>query len=165
MTSQGAMLQLDTSDIGLTSNEAAVRLSIKGANLLSTKKPPKWWQLLLTILPNPFNILLGVIAIISVCTPPPSWSTFTLLVIMVVASCTVQFWQEYKSAVAAIKLQAEVSTDVRVRRCVDGFQSEDVIVDEKTLVPGDILLVDPGDSVPADCMILESSNLQISQSR
>jgi Mg2+-importing ATPase len=159
------MLQLDTSDIGLTSNEAAVRLSIKGANLLSTKKPPKWWQLLLTILPNPFNILLGVIAIISVCTPPPSWSTFTLLVIMVVASCTVQFWQEYKSAVAAIKLQAEVSTDVRVRRCVDGFQSEDVIVDEKTLVPGDILLVDPGDSVPADCMILESSNLQISQSR
>lgn len=165
MTSQGAMLQLDTSDIGLTSNEAAVRLSIKGANLLSTKKPPKWWQLLLTILPNPFNILLGVIAIISVCTPPPSWSTFTLLVIMVVASCTVQFWQEYKSAVAAIKLQAEVSTDVRVRRCVDGFQSEDVILDEKTLVPGDILLVDPGDSVPADCMILESSNLQISQSR
>jgi Mg2+-importing ATPase len=165
MTPQWAMLHLDTSDIGLTSNEAAVRLSIKGANLLSTKKPPKWWQLLLTILPNPFNILLGVIAIISVCTPPPSWSTFTLLVIMVVASCIVQFWQEYKSGVAAIKLQAEVSTDVRVRRCVDGFQSEDVIVDEKTLVPGDILLVDPGDSVPADCMILESSNLQISQSR
>jgi Mg2+-importing ATPase len=84
---------------------------------------------------------------------------------MIAVSCGVQFWQEYRSSVAAIKLQSGVSTDVRVRRRIDGLQVEGVVVDEKTLVPGDILLVDPGDSVPADCMILEASNLQISQSR
>ena len=69
------------------------------------------------------------------------------------------------TTVAAIKLQAGVSTNVRVRRRVDGIKTEGLVIDEKILVPGDILLVDPGDSIPADCMILEASNLQISQSR
>ena len=165
MVPEMAMHHLSTSQAGLTLNEAATRLRVKGLNLLSTKKPLKWWQLLLSVIPTPFNLLLAVISIISVATPPPSWSTFTVLIIMVAISVGVQFWQEYRSSVAAIKLQASVSTDVRVRRSLDGLFPREITVDEKTLVPGDILLVDPGDTVPADCLILESSNLQISQSR
>lgn len=142
-----------------------MRLAEKGANLLSVKKPPNWWQLLLTIIPNPFNILLTLLAIISVATPPPAWSTFVLLVVMIVLSCVVRFWQERRGNVAAIRLQSKVTTEVRVRRRLGNLNSEDIVVDEKTLVPGDILLVDPGDAVPADCMVLEASSLQISQSR
>jgi Mg2+-importing ATPase len=165
MSPEAALHHLQVTDAGLTTGEAYSRLVEKGANLLSVKKPPTWWQLLLSIIPNPFNILLGLLAIISVATPPPAWSTFILLVIMIVISCAVRFWQEYRSTVAAIRLQAKVSTDVRVRRRIDGLKSEEVVVDEKTLVPGDILMVDPGDAVPADCLILEASSLQISQSR
>jgi len=165
MTPEAAIQHLNTSQDGLTEEEAVSRLHIKGANLLSTRKPPTWWQLLLSVIPTPFNALLTFIAVVSVSTPPPQWSTFIILAIMIAVSVGVQFWQEYRSTVAAIKLQAGVSTDVRVRRRVNGLQIEDLVVDEKALVPGDILLVDPGDSVPADCMILEASNLQISQSR
>jgi P-type Mg2+ transporter len=160
-----AMSHLLATIDGLTQDEAATRLRIKGANLLSTKKPPTWWQLLLSVIPNPFNVLLGLLAVISAATPPPQWSTFILLVLMIMISCVVRFWQEYRSSVAAIKLQAGVSTDVRVRRRVNGVRAEEIVVDEKILVPGDILLVDPGTVIPADCMILESVNLQISQSR
>ena len=165
MAPEAAIQHLNTSQDGLTEEEAVYRLRTKGANLLSTKKPPKWWQLLLSVMPTPFNALLAFIAVVSVATPPPQWSTFIILTIMIVISVAVQFWQEYRSSVAAIKLQAGVSTDVRVRRRINDLQIEVLVVDEKTLVPGDILLVDPGDSVPADCMILEASNLQISQSR
>lgn len=166
MAPEAAITHLNTSRDGLTDMEAISRLQQKGLNLLSTKKPPKWWQLLLSVIPTPFNVLLALIAVISVSTPPSQWSTFIILVIMIVISCGVQFWQEYRSAVAAIKLQAGVSTDVRVRRRIsNGLQNEDLVVDEKSLVPGDILLVDPGDSVPADCMVLQASNLYISQSR
>jgi P-type Mg2+ transporter len=165
MAPEAAIHHLSTSQYGLTEEEAVARLHMKGANLLSTRKPPKWWQLLLSVIPTPFNALLTFIAVVSVSTPPPQWSTFIILAIMVLVSVGVQFWQEYRSTVAAIKLQAGVSTDVRVRRFVNGLQVEGLVVDEKTLVPGDILLVDPGDSVPADCTILEASNLQISQSR
>ncbi|KAE8448503.1 hypothetical protein EG329_009384 [Mollisiaceae sp. DMI_Dod_QoI] len=82
---------------------------------------------------------------------------------MVVLSCGVRFWQEYRSNIAAIKLQNSVTTNVRVRRQVQGKCIEKVI-DEKTLVPGDILFVDPGDAIPADCLLLEARNLSISQS-
>lgn len=165
MSPVAALCHLQSRYDGLTTEEATSRLAEKGANLLSVKKPPNWWQLLLTIIPNPFNILLTLLAIISVATPPPAWSTFILLVVMIILSCAVRFWQERRGTVAAIRLQSKVTTDVRVRRRHDGIRSEGVVVDEKTLVPGDILLVDPGDAVPADCIVLEASSLQISQSR
>jgi len=164
MVPEAAMAHLHATTDGLTQEEVSLRLQIKGRNLLSTKKPPTWWQLLLSVIPNPFNILLALLAIISVCTPPPAWSTFILLLVMIVISCAVRFWQEYRSTVAAIKLQSGVTTDVRVRRRLNVLGYEDLTVDEKTLVPGDILHLDGGIAIPADCMILEATNLQISQS-
>ena len=165
MSLDTAIDHLQSSLGGLTQEDAAARLKVAGPNILSTKKPLTWWQLALSILPNPFNILLGLLAIISVATPPPQWSTFTLLILMILISCFVRFWQEYRSAVAAVKLQAGVSTNALVRRQVQENCPADLIVDEKTLVPGDILLVDPGDTLPADCVVLEAYNLSISQSR
>ncbi len=168
MSQEEAIDHLQTVPEGLTDEEAERRLKIGGFNLLSTKKPPTWWQLLLSVLPNPFNILLTFLAVISVATPPPNWPTFTILVIMIVVSCALRFWQEYRSSVAAVKLQEGVTTDVRVRRRTGestSLEYLEMVIDEKHLVPGDILLVDPGDRVPADCLVLEALNLQISQSR
>jgi P-type Mg2+ transporter len=165
MVPEVAIAHLQTTKDGLLHDEAASRLHIKGKNILTSKKPPTWWQILLSVLPNPFNILLALIAIISVCTPPPAWSTFILLMVMIILSCGVRFWQEYRGSIAAIKLQSGISANVRVRRCTNGLMSEEVTIDETTLVPGDILCLDSGITLPADCMILEATNLQISQSR
>lgn len=78
---------------------------------------------------------------------------------MVVISCVVRFWQEYRSNLAVFKLQSSVTTDVRVRR------QEELSVQAPQLVPGDIVLLSPGDIIPADCLIVESSFLRISQSQ
>src|SRR5271155_62 len=168
MSPEEAINHLQTSREGLVEEEAESRLEVKGPNILSVKKPPTWWQLLLSVIPNPFNLLLMLLAVISLATPPPNWSTFAILVVMIVISCGVRFWQEYKSSVAAIKLQEGVSTDVRVRRQLGDPKSANVletVVAEKRLVPGDILLINPGDNVPADCLVLDACNLRISQSR
>lgn len=165
MVPEAAIAHLQTDQDGLVEEEAVRRLRMKGKNILSTKKPPKWWQLLLSVIPNPFNVLLALLAIISASTPPPAWSTFILLMVMIVISCAVRFWQEYRSSVAAIKLQSGITTDVRVRRRLNGLSSEEVTIDQEDLVPGDIVILDSGITLPADCMVLEANNLKISQSR
>ena len=68
-----ALSHLQSSIHGLTNAQAAHRLKLNGQNVLSCKRPPAWWQLLLQVIPNPFNILLALIAIISVVNPVPNW--------------------------------------------------------------------------------------------
>ncbi len=75
-STEEAMDCLSSSVNGLSGDEAACRLLSCGSNVLSSKKPPTWWQLLLSVLPNPFNILLTILAIISAATPPPNWVSF-----------------------------------------------------------------------------------------
>jgi magnesium-transporting ATPase (P-type) len=52
--------------------------------------------------------------------------------------------------------------EVHVRRICDGHGSETFPVDEKSLVGGDIVLLSPGDGIPADSLIIESSNVSVS---
>ncbi|KAG6184521.1 hypothetical protein E4U36_001916 [Claviceps purpurea] len=136
---------------GLSDEQADVRRSIKGPNILPTHNAPSWIITPLKAILNPFNILLIVLA-----------EGFAVLVVMVFISVLVHFWQEYRSSVTVFKLQASVSTDLKVRR------QRSIILDQKSwpadLVPGDIVILSPGSVVSADCLILESSFIRISQS-
>lgn len=93
--------------------------------------------------------------------------------VMVCISVFVRFWQEYRSSVAVFKLQSSVSCNLQVRRQPDMVlvskdfcpsESNEKVLSEKDLVPGDIVVLSPGSLMPADCLILESSFLRISQS-
>lgn len=84
---------------------------------------------------------------------------------MIILGCVIRFWQEHRSAVAAIKLQAGLAASVRVQRRLSNGESIDMTVDQKDLVPGDLILIDPGNTIPADCRLLHASNLSISRSR
>ena len=156
---------LQTSLDGLSDAEAARRLKLVGPNVLSSKKPLTKLHLILLALHNPFNYMLALIAITTAVVPPPGWPTFGVIVAMVVISCVVRYWQELRSTVAAIQLQAGLLTEIHVRRQCDGHGPETSAFDEKELVTGDIVLLSPGDSIPADCLIIESSNLSVGQSR
>jgi len=85
------------------------------------------------------------------------------MVILVLATC-IQFFQDCAGTAAAIKLQAAVLTSVRVRRFESPESYRDVIIDQKQLVPGDIIYIDAGDTVPADCLLIEACDLSIGQS-
>jgi Mg2+-importing ATPase len=71
MPAEEAMSNLQSSQLGLSNEEVEARTKIVGENILSVKKPMTWWMILLSVLPNPFNILLVLIAVISVAAPPP----------------------------------------------------------------------------------------------
>ncbi|KAM3456569.1 hypothetical protein BB8028_0003g10490 [Beauveria bassiana] len=145
---------------GLSGDEAEARLRVKGPNTLRSQKPPSWFILLLKVIPNPFNLLLIFLAIINASIPPPDWTGFTVLMVMVTISVLVRFWQEYRSGLAVFRLQMSIKTAVRVRR-----REGETHMPTSELVPGDIVLLAPGDVVPADCLLLETSFLRISQSQ
>ncbi|KAG5984950.1 hypothetical protein E4U54_006081, partial [Claviceps lovelessii] len=164
---------LQTHRDGLSDEQADLRRSIKGPNILPTHAAPSWIITLLKAIPNPFNILLIILAVLNAAIPPGSWKGFTVLVVMVVISVLVRFWQEYRSSVAVFKLQASVSTNLEVRRQSSIIVEQKIstpsessckIVAEADLVPGDIVILSPGSVMPADCLILESSFLRVSQS-
>lgn len=103
----------------------------------------------------------------------PIQKGFTVLVVMVVISIAVRFWQEYRSSLAVFKLQSSVSCNLDVRRQSNIALSQKVstasegskkTVSEQDLVPGDIVLLSPGSVMPADCLILEATFLRVSQS-
>ena len=86
---------------------------------------------------------------------------------MIVISCTVRFWQEYRGNAEAVKLQNSTTTFVQVRRPESALKVDhhlEVAVDERDLVPGEVIHINPGDSIPADCLVVEASHLQVSQS-
>ncbi|EEU35989.1 uncharacterized protein NECHADRAFT_49652 [Fusarium vanettenii 77-13-4] len=163
---------LASGEHGISDTEALARRRIHGRNAVSSQRPPSGFMLFLSIIPNPFNILLVFLAIINAAMPPPNWVRFAVLMIMVLISCVVRFWQEYQSGMAVFRLQSSITSKFRVRRPSCNSTSTDKqtnSLNETTvaggdLVPGDVVMLVPGAVVPADCLILESSFLRISQS-
>ena len=84
---------------------------------------------------------------------------------MIVISVAVRFWQEYRSEIAVFRLQSSIVPKIRTRRppSKNKLPIEETVSDIN-LVPGDVVILVPGAIVPADCLILESSYLRISQS-
>lgn len=68
-----AIEHLDSSETGLSTDEVEKRIAIKGSNTMKSQKPPSRIILLLKVIPNPFNLLLMVLAIINASIPPPDW--------------------------------------------------------------------------------------------
>src|SRR2546427_6899436 len=84
--------------------------------------------------------------------PAPAAATIILVIILV--SALLGFWQENGATRAVEKLLAIVQTKATVIR--DGIQ-KDITLEE--IVPGDIVVLNAGDLVPGDCQILESKDL------
>jgi Mg2+-importing ATPase len=84
---------------------------------------------------------------------------------MVAISVGLQFWQEYRSALAAEKLKALVRTTTTVlRRPSADAEAEPREIPIAELVPGDIVRLSAGDLVPADVRLISSRDLFVSQS-
>ncbi|KAG5933656.1 hypothetical protein E4U59_006711 [Claviceps monticola] len=105
---------------GLSDEQADVRRSIKGPNILPTHNAPSWIITPLKAILNPLNILLIVLA-----------EGFAILVVMVFISVLVHFWQEYRSSVTVFKLQTSVSADIQV------CHQRSIILDQKLSTPSE----------------------------
>src|SRR5215471_6757793 len=150
---------------GLLESDAVERLDEVGPNEIAREKPPHWLFQLLACFKNPFIIVLAVLAIIQYVTNPDDLRPVIIVCVMVAISVGLQFWQEYRSALAAEKLKALVRTTATVlRRPEPDVQAEPREIPIAELVPGDIVRLSAGDLVPADVRLISSRDLFVSQS-
>lgn len=156
------LAQLDTSTQGLDDSVAEARLQAHGPNEVEHDRPLPWWQHLWISYRNPFNLLLTVLAAMSLLTGDVQG---TLVIgLMVVLATLIHFFQERRSSQAAQALKAQVSNTATVRRRADGGAASEREISMKDLVAGDIVLLSAGDMVPADCRVLRATDLFLGQS-
>ena len=145
--------QLNTSPSGLDGAEAERRLETYGPNELEERGLRSPWKVLLGQFAEIMVVVLLIAAGISLALGHTTDAI--VILVIVVLNALLGFTQEYRAerAMAALK-QLSVPT-VRVRR--DGQTRE---VEATSLVPGDIVLLEAGDRVPADGRVVESVNLR-----
>ncbi|MBI5344661.1 MAG: HAD-IC family P-type ATPase, partial [Deltaproteobacteria bacterium] len=150
--------ELKTSEKGITSAEAARRLELVGWNTL--KKAARVSLLkdfLENLFLNLFALLLwagGVMSFIGGM-PELGWAIFLVIVI----NAAFSFMQEYKAERAVEALLKLLPKKVRVIR--DGREKE---IDATALVPGDLILLEEGDSVPADGRLIDAEDMRVDNS-
>jgi Mg2+-importing ATPase len=147
---------LGASPGGLTFEEARRRLAIYGRNHLKLRKSSSALRLLLSQFKSPLIIILLLAAALSFFLS----ETVDAMIIMgiVLLSGLLGFWQEKKAADAVEKLLAIVQIKARVLR--DGAWAEAPV---EEIVPGDIALLNAGNIIPGDCLILDSKDLFVDE--
>ncbi|MEL7435922.1 MAG: HAD-IC family P-type ATPase, partial [Chloroflexota bacterium] len=140
-------------ETGLSEKEAKKRLDEYGANALPRDEGVDWVQLVWGQFNDPLIGLLVVAAIISAVNGEVI--DFVVILIIVVLNAALGIYQEYQAEQALAALSAMQVPQVRVRR--GGHVME---ISAEALVPGDIVLLDEGDSIPADGRLLETSSMR-----
>ncbi|CAM6092107.1 unnamed protein product [Calypogeia fissa] len=155
--------RLHSSYSGLTVHQAKDRLKEHGPNVLSHKSASSWWKILWDAFWHPFNMILIVLAIISGATG--DIPTLSIMLVMVLLSVGLRFWQELTSSHAASKLAELVQSRTRVVRLEEGSQKgTEMEINQKEVVPGDVVVVSSGDLFPGDLRLLTSKDLFVSHS-
>lgn len=142
---------------GLTTAEAEEQLKKYGLNKLPEKKTTSSVEVLIRQVNNPLSYLLFGATVLSVIVGD-KLDSFLIGGILVL-NTLLGFWQEYKASKeleALRKLEVEYA---RVER--DGKQVE---IPAHQIVPGDVVILESGDRIPADGQILEAHALQVNES-
>ncbi|XP_022740163.1 uncharacterized protein LOC111292182 [Durio zibethinus] len=149
---------------GLSFTEAERRLKENGPNIPLEYTFPSWWHLLWNAFFHPFNIILIVLSALSYITSDNP--NGCIMLVLVFISVSLRFYQEYGSSKAAMKLSEYVRSPVKVQRCAGRVVQTELIVqvDQRDVVPGDIVIFEPGDLFPGDVRLLTSKHLVVSQS-
>lgn len=141
---------------GLTNEEAGRRRADLASVLLQPRKGSGAFPLLLAQFNSPIILILVFAASLSFFLSGPGDALIILTIILV--SALLGFWQERGAVKAVEKLLAMVQVTVDVLR--DGNPTE---VPVSEIVPGDLILLSAGGSLPGDCLILESKDLFVDE--
>ncbi|HEU5386859.1 MAG TPA: cation-transporting P-type ATPase [Streptosporangiaceae bacterium] len=157
LSAQDVTAQMDVdADQGLAGAEVERRLAEYGPNELPTEPPPSMWSVARGQLANPMNIMLLIVVAASFAIVQVATALVVLgLVLFNVVMGTNQELKARASVEALAKLQVPRA---RVRR--SGQVAE---LESTGLVPGDIVLLEAGDVVPADGRIISSATLEVQE--
>ncbi|ARF53390.1 cation-translocating P-type ATPase [Streptomyces gilvosporeus] len=154
---------LDTSPRGLAATDAVARRDRCGPNELPRARRRRVWRQLAAQFRDLFAIVLLVASAITfliyALQQPRDVGTFRLAVAIlgvVVLNASIGFAQEYSAERTAQSLQAMVPHTCRVLR--DGERQE---MPARELVPGDVVVLEAGDAVSADCRLVEAHEASV----
>ncbi len=142
---------------GLTSAEAEKRRAKYGPNELIERGLKSPWKILLEQLTEIMVVILMISAVISILLHEVTDAI--VILIIVVLNALLGFTQEYRAERAMAALKKMAAPKVKVHR--DGHLIE---ISSRELVPGDVVQLDAGDAVPADCRLIEAVNLRVQES-
>ncbi|MBT2189420.1 magnesium-translocating P-type ATPase [Sphingobium nicotianae] len=142
--------------VGLTEAEAAIRLRRLGLNLLEASPKQHALMAFLGKFRNPLVLILLVAAAISGGTG--DFSSFVIIVAMVLVGVVLDFVQEYRAGIAADALKSTVALQVLVIR-----EGKERTIPAAALVPGDLVRLSAGDLIPADGQVVEARDFFVNQ--
>jgi len=141
---------------GLSSAEVGRRLEYYGANRL---KPPKSQSVFFRFLLQFHNVLIYILLVASCMTAfLGHWVDSAVILGVVVINAIIGFVQEGKAEKALSAIRQMLSLNASVLRAGQRIQ-----IPAEELVPGDIVLLQSGDKVPADMRLLSCKNLHIEE--
>jgi P-type Ca2+ transporter type 2C len=142
---------------GLDETEATTRLQGGGANRLPEPEPIRAWRRLVAQLRDPMILILLAAAVVGLAaTREVKTPAFVLAVVTL--NAVLGFVQENRAEASLAALRRMLVTQARVRR--DG---ELRVVAAEQLVPGDVVLLEAGDRIPADGRFVEAVQLEASE--
>ena len=150
------MQQLDTSDQGLSADEARRRMAQFGTNEISEKSTSALVKFL-GFFWGPIPWMIEAAAMLSLVVR--HWVDFGIIVTLLAFNAAVGFWQEHQAGNAVAALKNKLALKSRVRR--DGAWKP---TDARELVPGDIIRLRAGDIIPADAKLIDGDYLSVDQS-
>lgn len=157
LTAQQALDKLKTNrSQGLSEDEAAQRLKHYGKNELAHAPPRPAWKKFL----DQFKSFLVIVLLIAAALAWAIGDIKDAIVILIVTlfNSTLGFYQEHRAEQTLQALKNMLSKQAKVRR--DKATQE---IEAALVVPGDIVLLEAGDQVPADGRILEAHNLEVAE--
>ena len=154
--------ELNAESAGLLSERAAERLAQYGPNKLKEAEKPGFWKRFLTQLKDPMLLILlaaaGVSALTGAIAGESEWAETIIILAVVLLNAVLGVLQQSKAEAAIEALQTMTAATCKVLR--DGKMA---VLHSDELVPGDVVLLEAGDAVPADGRIIESASLKIEE--
>ena len=148
--------KLQSTEEGLTSSEAKIRIEKYGPNEIPEKKVSSLKRFL-TNFWGPIPWMIEIAAILSVIIE--HWDDFSIILLMLMINAIVRFVEEKKADDAVELLKNKLALKARVLR-----DNKWIELDAKELVPGDIIRVRLGDVIPADIKLVEGDYLTLDES-
>ena len=145
-------------DKGLTNEEASKKLEANGKNELKEGKKTSIFVKFLEQFKDVLIIILIIAAIVSVIVDPHEYVESIIIFVVVLLNAILGVYQEDKAekSLEALKKMSQPECKVLRDGVIQTVPSADIVV-------GDIVLVEAGDSIPADCRIIEATELKVDE--
>ena len=147
---------LDSTPDGLSADEAARRLQQVGPNTLRAGHQTTALGLFLNQFKSPLVLILVFAVIVSAFAK--EWTDAMIILVIILGSSILGFWQEYSATTAVAKLRARVTLQATVLRA-----GKAQTIPAEGVAPGDVVLLSAGSLIPADGVLLTAKDFFVSQ--